>query len=126
MTKRDVSFVMIFLVFFFSFFAKYHQEILLPITRMAATKASAIGSSGRVTYGSAGGLVVAALASHLEGDIVRGVALDLEGAGRQVVEVLVKELDRERDTNGKYWHVAQQNKGWLACGKNRSRPARRG
>lgn len=44
------------------------------------------------TYGSGGSLVVAALAGHLEGDIVGGVALDLEGAGREVVEILVEEL----------------------------------
>lgn len=44
------------------------------------------------TYGSARHLVVTALTSHLEGDIVGGVALDLESAGRQVVEVLVEEL----------------------------------
>jgi hypothetical protein len=36
---------------------------------------------------------MAALASHLEGNIVGGVALDLEGSGRQVVEVLVQELE---------------------------------
>ena len=35
---------------------------------------------------------MAALAGHLEGDIVGGVALDLEGAGREVVEILVEEL----------------------------------
>lgn len=34
-----------------------------------------------------------ALARHLEGDIVRGVALDLDGASRGVVEVLVEELE---------------------------------
>jgi hypothetical protein len=51
------------------------------------------------TYRAAGHLVVAALASDLEGNIVRGVALDLEGAGREVVEVLVEELDRR--VNGK-------------------------
>jgi hypothetical protein len=36
---------------------------------------------------------VAALAGDLEGDIVRGVALDLDGTSRQVVEVLVEELE---------------------------------
>ena len=36
---------------------------------------------------------MAALASDLEGNIVGGVALDLEGTGREVVEVLVEELD---------------------------------
>jgi hypothetical protein len=38
---------------------------------------------------------VAALASDLEGDIVGGVALDLEGARREMVEVLVEELDAQ-------------------------------
>lgn len=46
------------------------------------------------TYSTAGGLLVAALASDLEGNIVGGVALDLDGAGRQVVEVLVQQLER--------------------------------
>lgn len=45
------------------------------------------------TYGSAGHLVVGGLASDLEGDIVRGVGLDLESASREVVEVLVEELE---------------------------------
>jgi hypothetical protein len=35
---------------------------------------------------------MAALAGHLEGNIVGGVALDLEGTSRQVVEILVEEL----------------------------------
>jgi len=35
---------------------------------------------------------VAALAGHLEGNIVWGVALDFEGAGGEVVEVLVEKL----------------------------------
>ena len=35
---------------------------------------------------------MAGLASNLEGDIVGGVGLDLDGAGREVVEVLVEEL----------------------------------
>jgi len=44
------------------------------------------------TYRAAGSLVMAALAGHLEGDIVGGVALDLEGTSREMVEVLVEEL----------------------------------
>ena len=36
---------------------------------------------------------MAALAGHLEGNIVGRVALDLEGASREVVEVLVDQLD---------------------------------
>lgn len=46
-----------------------------------------------VTYSAARGLLVAALAGHLEGNIVGGVALDLEGTSREVVEVLVDQLD---------------------------------
>lgn len=46
----------------------------------------------RYTYSAASDLVVGALAGHLESNIVGGVALDLEGAGGQVVEVLVEEL----------------------------------
>jgi hypothetical protein len=45
-----------------------------------------------MTYRAAGGLIVAALAGDLEGNIVGGVALDLDGAGGEVVEVLVEEL----------------------------------
>lgn len=44
------------------------------------------------TYGTASGFLVAALAGNLEGDIVWGVALDLDGTGREVVEVLVQQL----------------------------------
>lgn len=36
------------------------------------------------------------LASHLEGDIVGGVALELKGRGRAVVEVLVDKLEIEK------------------------------
>lgn len=50
-------------------------------------------SPGVCTYRAAGGVVMAALAGHLEGNIVGGVALDLEGASREVVEVLVEELE---------------------------------
>lgn len=49
---------------------------------------------GGLTYSSGGGLVVAALAGHLESDIVGSVALDLNGTGREVVEVLVQQLER--------------------------------
>ena len=45
------------------------------------------------TYGAACSLLVAVLAVDLEGDIVGGVALDLERAGGQVVEVLVQQLE---------------------------------
>ncbi len=52
------------------------------------------------TYSTASGLVVAALASDLEGDIVGRVALDLDGAGREVVEVLVQQLRRGNVSRG--------------------------
>lgn len=51
------------------------------------------------SYRARGGLVVAALASHLEGNIVGGVALDLDGTGREVVEVLVEQLEEERSVS---------------------------
>jgi hypothetical protein len=51
----------------------------------------------RATHSSAGGLLMAALAGHLEGHIVGGVALDLDGTGGQVVEVLVEELNKGVD-----------------------------
>lgn len=47
------------------------------------------------TYSTGGGVVVGRLASHLEGDIVGGVALELKGRGRAVVEVLVDKLEIE-------------------------------
>lgn len=45
-----------------------------------------------MTYSASGSTLMAVLAGDLEGDIVGGVALDLEGAGGQVVEVLVEQL----------------------------------
>ncbi len=47
-----------------------------------------------LTYSAASDLLVAAFARHLESNIVGSIALDLEGAGREVVEVLVKKLRR--------------------------------
>jgi hypothetical protein len=46
---------------------------------------------------------MAALASNLERNIVGRVALDLEGTGRQVVEVLVEKLDGR--SHGKQWRM---------------------
>lgn len=46
------------------------------------------------TYSSAGSLLVAALSVDLESNIVGGVALDLDGAGGQVIEVLVQQLQQ--------------------------------
>jgi hypothetical protein len=51
--------------------------------------------TGGYSYRARGGIVVAALASHLEGNIVGGVALDLDGSRRQVVEVLAEQLEWE-------------------------------
>lgn len=65
------------------------------LSRIILRAGDGVSVQGReTTYRSAGDLVMAALAGHLEGNIVRGVALDLEGAGRQVVEILVQELER--------------------------------
>lgn len=44
------------------------------------------------TYSGRGVLLVAGLASDLEGHAVGGGVLELEGSGREVVEVLVEEL----------------------------------
>lgn len=46
-------------------------------------------------YRAGGVLLVGALAGHLEGDIVGRDALDLDGAGRDMVEVLVEQLELE-------------------------------
>jgi len=46
------------------------------------------------SYQTAGGRLVGALAGHLEGDIVWGVALELESGLGEVVEVLVEKLGR--------------------------------
>ena len=42
------------------------------------------------SYQTAGGRLVGALAGHLEGDIVWGVALELEGSLCEMVEILVR------------------------------------
>jgi hypothetical protein len=70
---------------------------------------------------------VAALAGHLEGNIVGGVALDLNGTGIEVVEVLVKELEKRRRgelrRNGekclarKAWEVAWLCRGAYVVGR---------
>jgi hypothetical protein len=44
------------------------------------------------TYSSRGGLLVAGLASDLEGNAVGSGVLELEGGSREVVEILVEEL----------------------------------
>lgn len=69
-----------------------------PAIRQHGSICEAIGGDfgmsegARQTYSTASGLVVAALAGDFEGNIVGGVALDLNGAGREVVEVLVQQL----------------------------------
>ena len=47
---------------------------------------------GAKTYSGRGGLLVAGLASHLEGNAIGSGVLELEGGGREVVEVLVEQL----------------------------------
>jgi hypothetical protein len=39
---------------------------------------------------------VAGLAGHLESDAIGSGVLELKGGGREVVEILVKELEREK------------------------------
>jgi hypothetical protein len=51
------------------------------------------------THSSRGGLLVAGLAGHLEGDAIGSGVLELEGGGREVVEILVQELQRAGGTN---------------------------
>lgn len=51
--------------------------------------------TGAYAYRARSGLLVAALASDLEGNIVGGVALDLDGSGSEVVEVLVEQLEEQ-------------------------------
>jgi glyceraldehyde-3-phosphate dehydrogenase/erythrose-4-phosphate dehydrogenase len=45
-----------------------------------------------ISYQTAGGALVSRLAGHLEGDVVGGGILQLEGRGGGVVEVLGQEL----------------------------------
>lgn len=47
---------------------------------------------GAKTYSSRGSLLVAGLASHLEGNAIGSSILELKGGGGEVVEVLVEEL----------------------------------
>lgn len=53
---------------------------------------SSLRAEGSKTYSGRGGLLVAGLASHLEGNAIGSGVLELEGGGREVVEVLVEEL----------------------------------
>ena len=46
-------------------------------------------------YSGGGGLLVAGLAGHLEGDAIGSSVLELEGSGVEVVEVLVQELGED-------------------------------
>jgi hypothetical protein len=55
---------------------------------------------------------MAALAGDLEGNVVGSVALDLDGVGGQVVEVLVQELERQQAAVSIHrGHVRRAN-GW--------------
>lgn len=62
---------------------------------MSCRRGRRTGWGSGFTYSTAGGLLVAALAGDLEGNVVGGVALDLDGTSRQVVEVLVEQLKGE-------------------------------
>jgi hypothetical protein len=53
---------------------------------------------GEKTYSTGGDLVVAGLASDLEGNAIGGSVLELEGGGGQVVEILVEELNRQQES----------------------------
>lgn len=69
----------------------------LPSPRRIARRRGGGGERRRLgrwskTYSSRGGLLVAGLASHLEGNAIGGGVLELKGGGGQVVEVLVEEL----------------------------------
>jgi len=66
---------------------------LIPAKVLWSRRQKGVGGS---TYGAASGLLVAALASDLEGNIVGGVALELNGTSRKVVEVLVEQLNGAR------------------------------
>lgn len=59
---------------------------------MSCMSSNPRSSAGGCSYQSACCPLVCGLASHLEGNIVRGVALDLNGGLRQVVEVLCEQL----------------------------------
>jgi len=64
-------------------------------TTRCVTQRRAGGRMGG-THGSRGGLLVAGLASDLEGDAIGGGVLELKGGGGQVVEVLVEKLQSRR------------------------------
>lgn len=62
-----------------------------------ATSCDSIRGLGLLaTYQPTGSSLVGALSGNLEGDIVWGIALDLKGCGREVVEVLVEQLDKKQ------------------------------
>lgn len=62
--------------------------------------------TGAYAYRARSGLLVAALASNLEGNVVGGVALDLDGGGGEVVEVLVEQLEGQTRKLAKMPHTA--------------------
>lgn len=80
----------------------YHGEWFVPVAlslyfpSICANGVSVELDAGKAcvtnTYGSRGGLLVAGLASDLEGNAVGGGVLELEGGGSEVVEILVEEL----------------------------------
>ncbi len=60
---------------------------------MSRVVASAVDGKD-FTHGTGGGLLVASLARHLESDAIGSGVLELKGGGREVIEILVEELDR--------------------------------
>lgn len=82
-----------------------HPRVSFPVASW-----SWVGLAVRQTYGAGSGLLVAVLAVDLEGDIVGGVALDLERAGGQVVEVLVEQLEREKEKQKQI--VSRKTRQW--------------
>lgn len=66
------------------------------------------------SYRAGSGLLVAALASNLEGNIVGGVALDLDGGGGEVVEVLVEQLEGQTEELAKMCHIMRPGQDELA------------
>jgi hypothetical protein len=61
--------------------------------RLVSAGCSRVEKGVKEAYSGGGGLLVAGLASHLEGDAIGSGVLELEGGSVEVVEVLVEELE---------------------------------
>ena len=72
-----------------AYLASSYTQRILPCQRVVLF----VLLSLRMQYQSAGGTLVCVLAGDLECNIVGGVALDLKSCCRQVVEVLVEQLE---------------------------------